>query len=87
MFHPAAGDVVLQATLWQEAPPAGDGNHASSTGGSSGNVTPAASWLPAEVVLPSADDLALPQLLTTFAGLWHATMRAQLLSYDAPGHR
>jgi hypothetical protein len=39
------------------------------------------------VVLPAAGDLAAPQLLATFAGLWHATMRMQQLGYASQADR
>jgi hypothetical protein len=84
MFHPAAGDAVLHATLWQEAPAADEGTTSSSTGSSGGSANP---WLPREVVLPCGGDLGVLQLLVTFVGLWHAAMRAQLLSHDLPAHR
>jgi hypothetical protein len=43
--------------------------------------------LPREVVLPCVEDLALLQLLATFAGLWHATMRMQQLNHASQADR
>jgi hypothetical protein len=54
---------------------------------SGSGAVPHAEWLPREVVLPCGGDLGVLQLLATFGGLWHAAMRAQLLSHDLPAHR
>jgi hypothetical protein len=121
VFHPAAGDAVLQAALWRETPPAAPmpnrgsntaegqaarrpaggftpvaassvprqpaaSSNRSSTASSSGSG-PTASWLPREVLLPCAGALGVPQLLATFVGLWHATMRMQQLGYASQADR